>query len=288
MYGGKAGEIAPKLLLANCAAALEPRSDVINRMHRFLTDISPQQAEMFKVLMTDERAGQHLMQITLGDSTYITAENAEETLSQIRESVGQEVEARAQETLARVRAEHEAELEERDRGADQLRVQLAAAAQLTNAERERVATLEARFAAGVLVAQRTRAAALADKLAIVQSIAEEVSAYGKRLQWIVASGFALVTAVVTYLLTLPLESALAKLVLVILGAGAVLFSFWRVPELVIRPMLTRVLERRLEARLHALAMYSAEREFVIDPWTGTVTQRIDKSSDDGGAGAATA
>jgi len=283
MYGGKAEEIAPKLLLANCAAALEPRSDVINRMHRFLTEVSPQQAEMFKVLMTDERAGQHLMQITLGDSTYITAGNVEETLAQIRESVGHEVEARAQETLARMNAQHQKELKERDQDAEQLKAKLIAAAQVTDAERARVASLQASVVAGETMTQKTKADALAARMAIVQSVATRVSAIGKRLHWALALGFALIAAGVTYFLTLPIDSALTKAALISLGAIGVLFSFWRVPDLVIKPMLTRRLERNLEARLHALAMYSAEHEFVLDPWSGTVTPRAHNSGDGEGA-----
>ncbi len=255
MYGGKAGEIAPKLLLANCAAALEPRSDVINRMQRFLTDVSPQQAEMFKVLMTDERAGQHLMQITLGDSAYITAENAEETLAKIRESVGHEIQARADEAVARMRAEHERDLRERDQSAEQLKAQLAAAAQVTSAERERAASLNEAVQRGEAEARSARAAAQAERMTIVQSIATEVSARGKRLQWVIASAFALVSAAVAFVLTLPLDSVLAKLVLIALGAAAVFFSFWRVPDVLIRPTLTRYLEGNLEDRLHALAIY---------------------------------
>ena len=71
MYGGKAEDLTPKLLLANCAAALEPKNHLVAKMHRFLDEVSPAQAEYFTALMTKERAGQHLMELTLGDSKFL-------------------------------------------------------------------------------------------------------------------------------------------------------------------------------------------------------------------------
>jgi hypothetical protein len=291
MYGGKAGEIAPRLLLANCAAALEPRSDVINRMHKFLTEISPKQAELFKVLMTDERAGQHLMQVTLGDSTYITPDNVEETLSQIRETVGEEVEQRAQDEIARIQARHTAELHERDRDTELLKSQLAAAAEAHSAERQRVAALEADLSAAAEERRRDGARlqqaqkdAREERRRRVQGIATQVSVVARRLQIGAALIAAVVTAAITYLLTLPIDWLTLKLGLVLVIAAVAGISFWRIPDMTIKPMVQKFLERNLESRLHSVHMYGVEREFLIDPWSGSVEFRASELDADDSTG----
>src|SRR5690606_9625866 len=87
LYGGRGKELTQHLLLANCAAALEPRSDVIAQMHKFLSKIDEKQAKLFETLMTDERAGQYAMQYTLGESSFINKDNAAAVLEKIKQSL---------------------------------------------------------------------------------------------------------------------------------------------------------------------------------------------------------
>ncbi|HEC73015.1 MAG TPA: hypothetical protein ENI26_01435 [Methylophaga aminisulfidivorans] len=84
LYGGKGHELTKHLLLANCAAALETRSDIISRMHNFLSDSNEGKLELFESLMTTSRAGQYVMQATLGDSTLITENNVPEILEKVK------------------------------------------------------------------------------------------------------------------------------------------------------------------------------------------------------------
>ena len=84
IYGGQGSELTRYLLLANCTAALELRNDVIAQMHRFLSEIDEEKAEIFSTLMTKERASQYAMQLTLGDSTFITKDNALSVFEEIK------------------------------------------------------------------------------------------------------------------------------------------------------------------------------------------------------------
>ena len=85
---GKAEELTQYRLLANCTAALEPRNDVVAKMYRFLSQLDERKAQQFRALMTGERAGQHLMQLTLGDSILITStSDAEHILEQVEASL---------------------------------------------------------------------------------------------------------------------------------------------------------------------------------------------------------
>lgn len=83
IYGGKGEELSRNRLLANCAAALDLRPDVVSRTYRFLSETDASKAERFRALMTTERASQHLMQLTLGDSMFVSKENVIELLDEI-------------------------------------------------------------------------------------------------------------------------------------------------------------------------------------------------------------
>lgn len=87
VYGGQSSNLPSQVLLANCATAVEPKADLIGRMHSFLSAVDEKQAAYFKVLMTEERAAQYLAQSTLGDSKYINQENAPQILEYIKSSL---------------------------------------------------------------------------------------------------------------------------------------------------------------------------------------------------------
>jgi hypothetical protein len=108
LFGGKAAELTHYRLLANCTAALEPRSDVISKIHRFLSQLDESKAEYFRALMTDERASQHMMQLTLGDTVHITStRDAEQILEQVELKVGEKYKKEYEEKMAQERATHE-------------------------------------------------------------------------------------------------------------------------------------------------------------------------------------
>lgn len=124
IFGGKGKDLSKYLLLANCAAALEPRSDVVKQMHRFLTEIDPNQAEFFNTLMTEERAGQYTMQLTLGDSSLLNKDNTMLVLEKVKSSLVEKLEIEKNIQIAEINAKHEAEVVHQVEIANELRKEL--------------------------------------------------------------------------------------------------------------------------------------------------------------------
>jgi hypothetical protein len=111
LFGGKANELTEYRLLASCTAALEARNDVSLKVHQFLNKMDTAKAEHFRALMTTERSGQHLMQLTLGDSSLIrSTDDADRLLSRLDEEYRQEYEKRSADAIERVRSQAEAEI----------------------------------------------------------------------------------------------------------------------------------------------------------------------------------
>jgi hypothetical protein len=109
LYGGKAAELTEYRLLASCTAALEARNDVSRKVQRFLADVDSRKAEHFRALMTVERSGQHLMQLTLGDSLLIrSTDDAERLLARLDEEYQERY--RREAAVAQATAKAEADL----------------------------------------------------------------------------------------------------------------------------------------------------------------------------------
>lgn len=96
--GGKA-ENSPSTaqLLANCAAALRSKKELVARTKEFLAELDETKASHFEALMTNERASQYLVEVTLGNIDVITANNVEDIFA--------EAQRRAAEIVAKERDE---------------------------------------------------------------------------------------------------------------------------------------------------------------------------------------
>lgn len=92
MCGGKA-EQSPTTakLLANCAAALRLKPEIAERTKRFLAEVDPEKARHFEALMTNERASQYLIEVTLGDLNVVTASNAEDIFEEVQRRAAERV-----------------------------------------------------------------------------------------------------------------------------------------------------------------------------------------------------
>lgn len=85
-FGGGSEEVTRHRLLASCVSALEPNTDVITKVHEFLKGLDVQKADHFRALMTEERSGQHVMQLTLGDPLMVrSTEDASELMRKLEE-----------------------------------------------------------------------------------------------------------------------------------------------------------------------------------------------------------
>lgn len=272
LFGGKAGELAPKLLLSNCAAALEPQSDLLQKMHEFLSDVSPEQAEYFTALMTTERAAQHLVEITLGESEFLTRENAEGVLQRLRDTLVErergEAEAERQ-LLARQHQEQVARLEQDSEILkDQLR-DIEAARMHDAAQKAELSRTVEQLAAQV--AEQAKVAAEEQRQRRVKVVARVV--VGRR-----KVHFAFAAAVASAVVVAGVASSAA-----VLGewtwlgwaATAVLafFGFWKIPDLLFGGLITSLDQRRY-ARLcgeEGIALH--DDKFVVDLEAGTVRHR---------------
>ena len=92
LCGGKADQ-SPTVakLLANCAAALRLKPELAERTKRFLAAVDPEKARHFEVMMTNERASQYLVEVTLGDANVITANNAEDIYEEVQRRAAEKV-----------------------------------------------------------------------------------------------------------------------------------------------------------------------------------------------------
>lgn len=118
LYGGTASKLPVQVLLANCAAAVEPKTDLIQRMHQFLSNVDEKQADYFKALMTEERGSQYLSKLSLGDSSYISQDNASLILEQMKNSLLEKSEAewraereKHEEQIENINQQHSAQIE---------------------------------------------------------------------------------------------------------------------------------------------------------------------------------
>lgn len=92
MCGGKSDQ-SPTMakLLANCAAALRVKPEIADRTKRFLADVDPEKARHFEALMTNERASQYLIEVTLGDVNVITANNVGDIYEEVQRRAAEKV-----------------------------------------------------------------------------------------------------------------------------------------------------------------------------------------------------
>ena len=111
MFGGKGKELTQYQLLANCAKALEPNNNVMRNMHRFLSGLDPIRAAQFHAVMTEDRASQHLVQLTLGEGCISSSQDAAAMLEQLEHQLGEENRRQFDERVTELTTLHNAQTE---------------------------------------------------------------------------------------------------------------------------------------------------------------------------------
>lgn len=109
MFGGQGKELTQYQLLANCSKALEPKNDVMQNMHRFLAGLDPIQAAQFRAVMTEDRASQHLVQLTLGEGCISSTQDATAILEQLERQLGEENQRQFDERVKELTTQHESQ-----------------------------------------------------------------------------------------------------------------------------------------------------------------------------------
>jgi len=70
---------------------LRVKPEIAERTKRFLADVDPEKAIHFEALMTNERASQYLIEVSLGDVNVITANNVEDIYEEVQRRAAEKV-----------------------------------------------------------------------------------------------------------------------------------------------------------------------------------------------------
>ncbi|MES9827411.1 MAG: hypothetical protein ABW201_04020 [Candidatus Thiodiazotropha sp.] len=285
LYGGKGHELTRHLLLANCAAALEPRSDVIAQMHRFLSQVDDKQAELFSALMTEERAGQYAMQLTLGDSSFITKENAPIVLEQIKKSLIEKHEADKRREMDSIQQDHESELDRNKEVSERLRQELMDA----NAEgiqtknkldetKRRVDQIEE----ALKVEKRARND---EKKRLVGKCVKTSVKYEKRIHVGIGLLIAAISGLIVWFELLSSQLLWVKVLAVAAIALVAILTFWKVPDYVLADWVHNMRNKKYKKCLEDLDLHTDADLFLIDWNSHCVLLKEDNDmSVDGGFG----
>lgn len=237
--GGQRNSIPIARLLASCSAAVRPRADVKARAYNLILELEgKEQADDLVALLEDREGAKALMRAVSGDPEDVTKDRMPFILEQVKLAAGEFAAARAREEgelrLQERSLAYQAEIDRvsqeliktEEKFNDDLRVAAAAKLQL-HEERERLesqnrALLEEANAKAISENER--------RLAIVsEGFAIGVKTY-RRLKWLIAILFAVLTGSVSFISTdLPLVSLAMSMVLALLG-------FWFVPDLLNEPL----------------------------------------------------
>jgi hypothetical protein len=229
LYGGKAGSLPAQVLLANCAAAIEPKTDLIQRMHGFLSKIDENQAKYFEALMTEERASQYLSQLSLGDSIFITENNAAAVLEAMKQSLLEEHEVAKLESDKKnqkiLEETHKAHSEVENEYRDKL---LNAGARIFEVEQESRDSQQQIEDLKLELSQARKDKEKNEKRIIELSVKSAVM-YSDRIILtvaIVAAAISIVGAILSSMNNMPYLSYAGYFI----AAMVVFCSFWKVPE----------------------------------------------------------
>jgi hypothetical protein len=107
--GGNVGEISRRRLVANCAAATSVKRDVITKVLNVLREKSPSDQDVFRAVISDQRAERTLMDATLGDYRVVTDENVLDLLQSLKEATVAEQIEKTQAEIAALKQHYEAE-----------------------------------------------------------------------------------------------------------------------------------------------------------------------------------
>lgn len=263
MYGGKAADLAPKLLLANCAAALEPRSDLIAKMLRFLHEVSPEQEKHFTALMTDERAGQHLMQLTLGDSQFLTRDNAVAILEDVKASLIEEHRTKASMEIDELRRAHDAAIRERQESNHQLTEQLLGASIRESELSSSLQRMKAQMSETKALLATSVEEGRRQKLEQINAVMRRVGRYRTLMEIGLSVAFASASGLLAWVASLSLSS-LASVAIGVATGGLALLGFWKLPSRLFDPWLDEWCLNVLETNLIELGIFGVRTDYHLD------------------------
>lgn len=271
LYGGKSVELPQHVLLANCARAIEPRSDVIQHMHRFLAELDSKQAEYFRALMTEERAGQYLMQLTLGESSFLTNENAPVILEQIKTALIEKHEAERRTEIARIKEENEARLKEAHNAQEELRNQLrdANTRELQSGEHLSATTRRVNLLEAEIDAQKGER--LEEKRRLADKCVRAAVTRTKIAHFAIAIAIAAISGWVTWYGMQESPSAFVKNMSASVVGLVAFLGFWKIPDYLLSARMDQFRLSMYRKKLIESGLEADEALFEID-WHARRTQ----------------
>lgn len=143
--GGAVGELGRIHLIANCAAAVSTKKDVITKVYNTLLDTSEESAQIFAAIINDQRAERTLMNSTFGDPDLISNENVLPLLEKVRLATAQEIETKKNEEISELKSSYQANIAqltlERDNANAEKNAAITEASLATKIENERKESL---------------------------------------------------------------------------------------------------------------------------------------------------
>ncbi|WP_155634428.1 hypothetical protein [Burkholderia stagnalis] len=277
LYGGKAEDLTRYRLLANCTAALEPRSEVVKKVHKFLSELDEVKADRFRALMTDERAGQHLMQFTLGDSLLVkSTEDAEQIFNRLEESLRSRIEKTYADKAERQAAAHAEEREIYRLAKENLEEELAERNRQNahvNAELEKLRE-EGESVSGQL--QALQQARCEEKRLAVQRCAQTAGAAVSRRKRIISYCVGGAFFVASFV-GAELGTSYGHIVAALISAFSAFVAwagFWFIPDLLFEHKLVQLREDVFERELGKFGLFLEKDNYVVDWATETVRTEL--------------
>lgn len=264
LYGGKGSELTQHLLLANCAAALEPRSDVINQLHRFLNEIDEKQAEVFNALMTEERAGQYAMQLTLGDSAFITKDNAPVILEQIKKSQIERYEAERNIEIETIQKAHKKELSGRDASSKKLSQELLDAKSENLGTRSELSDTKKRVEQIEEALEEEKRIRIDEKRRLVEKCIRTSIRYEKKVYFLIGFIVALVTGSITWFGFLNSQVLYIKASAVAVVSVLAILFFWKIPDFMFMNWVHNQRDKKFKNELDYLGLLEDVSLFDVD------------------------
>lgn len=297
LYGGKAVELTRSRLIASCTAALEVRNDVMAKMNRFLKGVDETKATQFRAMMTDERAGQHLMQLTLGDSILITStQDAEQILDQLESRLEAKHRAVAEKKITEAQAEAAERIQQAQREQEQ-QSQIALAASLketrirSELDAERLQTefdrgrWEQRAKEQAQANKRSaeelhqkylteRNARIEEKRPLIQRCVARARTTARRWTCLIAASVGLLIFISAYLGTEFMTSVDRRFSVVgaVLAALIGIVSFWNNPQVLFGILVRKVRDRRFAHLVDEYQLGSYLSGFTINWEEGVIAR----------------
>jgi hypothetical protein len=259
-----------KRVLANCANAVAPRTELVQRMAQFLNSLDESRRKKYAAMMTDGRAARYLTEITFGNVGYLQANNFEDVLEEIYDEAFVErsralaeqrtaLEEERAALLAAASADHDVKIasarEDREKAVKEVERQLQALASEQDARQQvQAALLDARR-------QLTRA---------MERAGQDALAFGKLVTWGLYASYMVAAAALAWLGDFISPGSGYRPVYYICSAVLVLFALHQVPQLLIdRPKL-RLVQWRYTQLVSQRGLTDSASKFRFDPLTGKV------------------